>query len=586
MTETVPLPGVPQGEPHGALAPGGPAGGRTGRIGLVRSRDRWHPHLVVLFAAALAVILLGVFAEVLASSQARSKRDAQQRFLAQATIAAGLTKAIFSTSDAPQAAAAAKSFGTRDVDLQKLSALVSTSQGSYAYVTDQHGRVLAGTPGSPHSVSTSAVTALHRTLTGSAWFSNLFRAAGGRYLIEEAIPFKTRFGLRAEVLAYPAAALSGFLGSYLSGAIPDKVAHGFILDGHGRIVASSVANVSVGQLPDPPFLHILTSAASSASVQGTYAVASGPSKGSRYVVAAPIGGSDWRVGITEPTSALYPADVGSDSWVSWAVFAAFALAAGGCLLLLRRSLAGAAQLVRQAREVEIANRELEAANGELSAFSYSVSHDLRAPLRAIDGFSRIVIEDDNGTLSDDQRRYLGLVRDNTQVMGALIDDLLAFSRLANQPLSRTSVDTATLVSEVERELTPDLGDGRVEFSNGDLPVAEADPALLRQVFTNLLGNAVKYSRAAQRPQIFVGSERHDGETVFFVRDNGVGFDMRYAEKLFQVFQRLHRSEDYEGTGVGLAIVQRIITRHGGRVWAQARPDEGATFYFTLTEGAP
>jgi light-regulated signal transduction histidine kinase (bacteriophytochrome) len=321
-------------------------------------------------------------------------------------------------------------------------------------------------------------------------------------------------------------------------------------------------------------------------VQGEYngSISTGRS-GARYVVAAPIGGSDWRVGITEPTSTLYPADVGSQWWVIWLVFVAFALAALGCLYLLRRSLGGAAQLVKQAHHVEVVNAELQATNGELNAFSYSVSHDLRAPLRAIDGFSRIVIEDDEGALTDSQRRYLDLVRDNTQVMGALIDDLLSFSRLANQPLNRRTVPTAELVEDLERELVGEQSGRIVEFTNGELPAVQADPALLRQVFANLLGNAVKYTRQRERPEITVDSERRDGEQVFMVRDNGVGFDMRYAEKLFQVFQRLHRAEEYEGTGVGLAIVQRIVTRHGGRVWAESKLDEGATFYFTLSEGA-
>jgi signal transduction histidine kinase len=588
MAETVDLGGLTPGDARGALAPDGklatPIRRRTRRLGLLRSSDRWHPHVVVLFAAVLAVILLGVFAEFIASSQARSKDDAQKRFLAQATIAAGLTKAIFTTSDGPQAAAAAKSFGTRQIASAKLEKLLAGGV-SDAYVTDAQGRVLAGTAGSPHGVSAAAVAALHQSPTGSAWFSDLYRGPGGKYFLEEAIPFETAFGMRAQVAGLPAAELAGFLGSYLAGAIPEKVAHGFILDGHGRIVASSVKSVAVGQLTNPQFLHILTSTSASDPAQGSYNVATGPFQGSRYVVAAPIGGSHWRVGITEPTSALYPADVGSDWWVSWIVFVAFALAAGGCLLLLRRSLSGAEQLVCQARQVEVANTELEATNAELSAFSYSVSHDLRAPLRAIDGFSRIVIEDDDGTLTDEQRRYLGLVRENTQVMGTLIDDLLAFSRLANQPLSRRSVDTAALVGEIEGELALGGDVGRIEFTSGELPIVDADPVLSRQVFANLIGNAIKYSREAEAPQIFVGSELRDGERVFSVRDNGVGFDMRYAEKLFQVFQRLHRAEDYEGTGVGLAIVQRIITRHGGRVWADSEPGEGATFYFTLTQGA-
>ena len=237
-------------------------------------------------------------------------------------------------------------------------------------------------------------------------------------------------------------------------------------------------------------------------------------------------------------------------------------------------------------DLEAVNAELEAANGELNAFSYSVSHDLRAPLRAIDGFSRIVLKDDEGTLTDAQRRYLGLVRDNTQVMGSLIDDLLSFSRLGTQALQRSTVHTAELVEQVESELAAGQNGRTIEFANGELPTVQGDPSMLRQVFVNLLGNALKYSRESEHIRVAVSSERRDGELVFLVRDNGVGFDMRYADKLFQVFQRLHRAEDYEGTGVGLAIVQRIITRHGGRVWAEGKPNEGATFYFTLNGGAP
>jgi len=534
-------------------------------------------------------VLLGVFGYVLANSQTASRHEAQQRFLAQATIAAGLTKAIFSATVAPEVAAASKAYGGATVDPRTLTALTRSSRLAYAYIAGPDGQVLAASPGAPALASGTpgvASVAVAQALGGHEWFSDLFRGSHGQYLIDQAIPFSTGFGRRVEVLAYPASLLAGFLSSYLVGALPDKTSQGFVLDGHGRIVGSSVSGVAAGKLPSTQFLAILASAPVASAVQGEYNVSiSTGRRGARYVVAAPISGSDWRVGITEPTSTLYPADVGSQWWVIWLVFVAFALAALGCLYLLRRSLGGAAQLVKQAHHVEVVNAELQATNGELNAFSYSVSHDLRAPLRAIDGFSRIVIEDNEGTLTDSQRRYLDLVRDNTQVMGALIDDLLSFSRLANQPLNRRTVRTAELVEDLERELVGEQSGRIVEFTNGELPAVQADPALLRQVFANLLGNAVKYTRQRERPEITVDSERRDGEQVFMVRDNGVGFDMRYAEKLFQVFQRLHRAEEYEGTGVGLAIVQRIVTRHGGRVWAESKLDEGATFYFTLSEGA-
>ena len=228
--------------------------------------------------------------------------------------------------------------------------------------------------------------------------------------------------------------------------------------------------------------------------------------------------------------------------------------------------------------------EVEAANKELEAFSYSVSHDLRAPLRAVDGFSRILLEEHASQLSEEAQGFLSRVRDNAVNMGQLIDDLLAFSRLSRQPLKRQNVVTADLARQVLDELKQEENGRRVDASVSDLPQCNGDPKLLKQVFVNLLSNAFKYTRKREVAHIEVGCEKINGETVYFVKDNGAGFNMKYANKLFGVFQRLHRSEEYEGTGVGLAIVQRVVHRHGGRIWAEAVIDKGASFYFTLGEG--
>jgi signal transduction histidine kinase len=227
--------------------------------------------------------------------------------------------------------------------------------------------------------------------------------------------------------------------------------------------------------------------------------------------------------------------------------------------------------------------ELQAAVKELEAFSYNVSHDLRSPLRAIDGFSRILLKHHSANLAPEPRGYLEAVRDNAVKMGHLVDDLLAFARLSRKPLNKTRVATAAVVEEVVREVQMQAGERRVHVSVGDLPSVLGDPSLLKQVFVNLIDNAFKYTRQRAEAVIEIGSRENGGERVFFVRDNGAGFDMQYASNLFGVFQRLHRAEDFEGTGVGLAIVQRIVQRHGGRVWADAAVDRGATFYFT-TEG--
>jgi PAS domain S-box-containing protein len=234
-------------------------------------------------------------------------------------------------------------------------------------------------------------------------------------------------------------------------------------------------------------------------------------------------------------------------------------------------------------EQRVAERtaQLHAANKELEAFSYSVSHDLHAPLRAVDGFSQAVLEDFGPQLPDEGRRYLQTIRFSAQRMGALIDDLLAFSRLGRKDLAKRAVDTGQLVQEILGELGSPWPDRQITVRTGELPASPGDPALLKQVWTNLLSNALKYSGKRSQAELEIGCTQTNGTTTFFVRDNGTGFDMRYADKLFGVFQRLHRVEDYEGTGVGLAIVQRIVHRHGGRVWAEAAVDRGATFYFTL-----
>ncbi len=234
-------------------------------------------------------------------------------------------------------------------------------------------------------------------------------------------------------------------------------------------------------------------------------------------------------------------------------------------------------------ELRVAERtaDLEASNRELEAFSYSVSHDLRAPLRAIDGFSRIVLKDHGAAMPEAARDYLEIVREGAQQMGRLIDDLLAFARLGRQSLVKRQVDPADVARRALGQLNAELEGRGVDVRIDQLPPCEADPSLLQQVYVNLLSNALKFTRTRSPAVIEVGSRELEGHRVYFVEDNGVGFDMRYADKLFGVFQRMHRSEEYEGTGVGLAIVQRIVHRHGGRVWAEAEPGAGATFLFSL-----
>jgi PAS domain S-box-containing protein len=255
------------------------------------------------------------------------------------------------------------------------------------------------------------------------------------------------------------------------------------------------------------------------------------------------------------------------------------------LVALNGELEG--RVAERTEQLEEQASTLRTANADLESFSYSVSHDLRAPLRTVDGFAKLIEQEHSAGLDDAGRRYLGKVRKGATQMGDLIDGLLAFSRLQRQSLTTRRVDMAQLVTAVWAELANDRAGRSIELTVGALPPAVADPRLLSHVLANLVGNAVKYTRCRDSARIDIGADTDEtGQVSYYVRDNGTGFDMRYADKLFEVFQRLHRAEDYEGTGIGLALAARIIRRHGGCIWAESEPDHGATFWFTLTSEEP
>jgi PAS domain S-box-containing protein len=239
------------------------------------------------------------------------------------------------------------------------------------------------------------------------------------------------------------------------------------------------------------------------------------------------------------------------------------------------------QIEKLNESLRLHGAQLESANKELEAFSYSVSHDLRAPLRHISGFVDLLRQHVASSLDDKGRRFLDTIAASASRMGELIDDLLVFSRMGRSEMGRSQVSLSPMVAGVLREMDGEVKGRDIEWTIAALPVVEADPAMLRLVFANLIGNAIKYTRTRERAHIEIGATNGGPEVVIFVRDNGVGFDMQYAHKLFGVFQRLHRAEEFEGTGIGLANVRRIIHRHGGRTWAEGAVDRGASFYFSL-----
>ncbi len=311
------------------------------------------------------------------------------------------------------------------------------------------------------------------------------------------------------------------------------------------------------------------------------------------VIAAhmPVGTHGWGVVAQQPVRLAF----GQKDLLLGLLRVAYVLAALLLLMAvyLAARVAGERQRVKEEGAIKaglenrVAERtaQLETANRELEAFSYSIAHDLRAPLRAIDGFSRILVDEFSAALPAEGQRQLAVVRSNAQKMGRLIDDLLAFVQLTRQPLRRSAVDMRSLVRTCLDELSEERQSRAVEVTVAELPDAQADAALVKRVWLNLISNALKYTRKRPDASVRIGSRPEAAEVAYYVSDNGVGFDMEYVDKLFGVFQRLHRSEDYEGTGVGLAIVAHIVQRHGGRVWTHAEPGRGATFYFTLGQSA-
>jgi signal transduction histidine kinase len=427
--------------------------------------------------------------------------------------------------------------------------------------------------------------------TGKAYVSTAYASAvqGAPLVIGVAVPVKAdgQFAPEGKVVGI---LVVGYLlsttQSLFSDFARDQGVKIEVTDQNGVVVAQS------GALPTT-LVHD-NSVGVAAALQGRRSVDRATTNGEdAFAAYSPVSDIGWTVVARVPTSTAL-ADANRLSTYVFAItlvlLVVLAIAKTVLYVVLRDRQAAHLDLARANSRLEervvARTAELEASNRELEAFSYSVSHDLRAPLRSIDGFSRLVLDETRDQLSPESARRLGLVRAGAQQMGYLIDDLLSFSRLGRVELKKRRVHTAGIVNEVIAELKLQNPNRQIEFVTQDLPACYADPNLLKQVFRNLLANAVKFTGKRPTARIEVATLTVSVPTTprmvtYFVKDDGAGFDMRYSDKLFGVFQRLHRVEDFPGTGVGLALVKRIVERHGGKVWTEGAVDSGAIFYLSL-----
>jgi signal transduction histidine kinase len=554
------------------------------------------PRPLILFAAVL-VVLCVAFAWVVLRSQTDTRHQARKRFEAQSSLSAQLISTLFATALGPAQKTAAQTFGGATVDARAVARTARSSGYRYLVILDASGKVLAASPHTPARFRSGAPPTedVRRALGGHGWLSNVLPPVAGSRTktLEYALPFQTAHGRRVEVQATDGTAIFTFLDSYLAKTRTDTATASFILDRSGRIIATAgPRGLQYGAYPKARGL--LT--AFRKGDHGTY----GYGGAQRYFASTPVGGSGWRVVLSIPTDSLYPTLAGRRGFLLDLVIAAFALLGFASLMLFRRALATGVALEASNRELTALNaglearvaertaaaedraRELARSNEELEQFSSVASHDLQEPLRKIRMFGDRLRDRLDGTLAEDADDDLRRMQNAAERMQRLIGDLLDFSRVTHRGKQFEPVDLQEVAEEVVADLEVRILELDATVDVGELPTIDADRTQMRQLLQNLIGNALKFHRPGEPPVIRVGAAAPaNGSVVLTVADNGIGFDERYAERIFGAFERLHGRSAYDGTGIGLSIARKIAWRHGGEITARATPGEGATFTVTL-----
>ncbi len=534
--------------------------------------------------SAILVVLLVVFGLQLRSSQASSRADLIDRFTDSAVNNAALTQALFSSSSAASAAELTRQLGGDDVSRRRLDVWIRRGGGQapYAVLVDDGGRILASSKNAPASAiaAIGEVPEFVSAALGQSGFglSGWNAESGDGRVVEFAQAFAAADGTRRVIASgVDSKVLTEFLGGYLEQTRQLEGGDAYIIDDTGYVIASTASRSPAGQPITEPDL-----------LSGALTENEGGYGGDRHFASVPIEGTGWRVVATAPTSELLAAVTGTNKWVPWLIFGAFAMAAVAALALLRRTIAGAADLRRVNDQLGDTNQQLEArakelkrSNEELEQFASIASHDLSEPLRKVQMFSRRLQEVEAAQLSARGEDYINRMIAAAERMETLIRDLLEFSRVTTRGNPFSRVDLGEVFHAAVADLEVSVAESGAKIEIGTLPVVAADPLQMRQLAQNLISNAVKFHRDGDPPRVQVHGEIQDGIARVVVADDGIGFDPRYAGRIFRVFERLHGRSAYRGTGIGLALCRKIAERHGGGIVAEGRLGDGATFTVEL-----
>ena len=541
--------------------------------------------IVALFLV-FALLLLGVGAWLLADSQSKDREALRERYAIGAQVASNVLDSLFAAAFRSGAGRAVSQF-SGDVTTEQLDAYSEINQSLYTAIVDSSGQIVAESSRTPEN----AADLLEKVDEKTGIALSDIQQVGAEEGVENAIRFPVGKDFRFIVSSAPLEIYRAFL----AGSIEDLIRFGgraFVLDGAGRVLGA----VSTEMADRAPVPTAILSRLVRTQEDGIYEALGGE----RYFASQPVANSGWKVVVAAPTAELYEPASGVSRWLPWVVLAILSLALIAIGLLVRRAVdagtkiavvnsqleASQDRLRDRATELQSSNAELQRSNAELEQFAYVASHDLSAPLRAVAGFSQLLGVRYKGKLDADADQFITHMQDGVNRMQRIIDDLLTYSRVDRSGLQPERIDLDAILDEVLQSLRPEIEERRAVVTREPLGGARGEPGQLSQVFQNLVANAMKFTSPGLTPEVHVSTQREDGRVHVSVRDNGIGVDPGHAEQIFKMFQRLHSTEDYEGTGIGLAIAKKIVDRHGGQIRIGEAPGGGAVFTFDVPSEMP